>query len=358
MAAQRPQEGLFPSLTEEQAKAVTAEVCKQFVQRTIAIPTLTITPRQQVSFGFRRFDLDLKGWNQQPLARELLIQILRTEARSTISGEAGGETPERLEDYLVGRLMDMPEVDYDAHADILYDLAGQVVRHFTSKYLDPEQVRSVLQGHARGMAENMFAQMKQNMWREQTNYRVTVTAAFDHLKPQTFDGSGPGAIRDLRNPPERLQDIRRFIFSGFQKGCYNLAKFDSDTERRMALTLEQDPTVLLWMKPGPNQFKIFDSDGSAYQPDFVVETNTEKLIIETKRDSEMKDAKVLRKADAASLWCYIATEVHGKKVGDKPWSYLLIPEVAVQSNATVKGLTATYCRSVDTDLMSRYSASE
>lgn len=208
------------------------------------------------------------------------------------------------------------------------------------------------------MAENMFAQMKQNMWREQTNYRVTVTAAFDHLKPQTFDGSGPGAIRDLRNPPERLQDIRRFIFSGFQKGCYNLAKFDSDTERRMALTLEQDPTVLLWMKPGPNQFKIFDSDGSAYQPDFVVETNTEKLIIETKRDSEMTDTTVLRKADAASLWCYIATEVHGKKVGDKPWSYLLIPEAAVQNNATVTGLAATYCRSVDTDLRSRYSANE
>lgn len=358
MAAQRPEEGMFPSLTAEQAKAVTAEVCKQFVQRTIAIPTLTITPRQQVSFGFKRFDLDLKGWNQQPLARELLIQVLRTEARSVISGEAGGETPERLEDYLVGRLMDMPEVDYDAHADILYDLSGQVVRHFSSKYSDPEQVRSVPQGHARGMAENMFAQMKQNMWREQTNYRVTVTAAFDYLKPQTFDGSGPGAIRDLRNPPERLQDIRRFIFSGFQKGCYNLAKFDSDTERRMAQILEQDPAVLLWMKPGPNQFKIFDRDGAAYQPDFVVETSTEKLIIETKRDSEMADATVLRKADAASLWCHIATEVHGKKVGDKRWSYLLIPEAAVQNNATVQGLAATFCRSVDTDLMSRYSANE
>ncbi len=358
MAAQRTQEGLFPSLTEEQANAVTAEVCKQFVQRTIAIPTLTITPRQQVSFGFRRFDLDLKGWNQQPLARELMIQILRTEARSTISGEANGETPERLEDYLVGRLMDMPEVDYDAHADILYDLAGQVVRHFAREYPDPGQVRSVLQGHAKGMAENMFAQMKQNMWREQTNYRVTVTAAFDQLKPQTFDGSGSGAIRDVRNPPERRQEIRRFIFSGFEKGCYNLAKFDSDTERRMALILEQDPAVQLWMKPGPNQFKIFDSDGSAYQPDFVVETSTEKLIIETKRDSEMTDTIVLRKANAASLWCHIATEVHGKKAGDKPWSYLLIPEADVQNNATVRGLASAYSRSVDADLMSRYSANE
>ena len=52
------------------------------VQRTIAIPTLTITPKQQVSFGVRRFDLELKNWNFLPLSRELLIQVLRTEKQT------------------------------------------------------------------------------------------------------------------------------------------------------------------------------------------------------------------------------------------------------------------------------------
>jgi type III restriction enzyme len=199
--------------------------------------------------------------------------------------------------------------------------------------------------------------MKQHMWREQTNYRVTVTAAFDHLRPQTFDGSGSGTARDFRTPPERLSDIKRFIFGGFARGCYQLAKFDSDTERKLSVLLEQDQSVRLWMKPGPNQFKIYDTDGSPYQPDFVVETDTAKLIIETKANNQMSDPIVLRKADAACLWCHIATEVHGKKTGDKPWSYLLVPESAVQPNATITGLRATFTRSPDAELLSRFDLS-
>lgn len=347
-------DGLFPALTTEEARAVTEEVCKQFVQRTIAIPTLTITPRQSVSFGFRRFDLDLKTWSYQPLSRELLIQVLRTEKLTKLSSDAGGDTPDRLEDYLVGRLMDFPEVDYDGHADILYDLAGQVVRHFEVRHPDRDQLRSVIQGHARRMADAMLVQMKQHMWREQTTYRVTMNSAFDQLRPQTFDGSGAAAIRDYRSPPERLSEIRRYIFGGFGKGCYQLTKFDSDTERRLSVILEQDPTVLLWMKPGPGQFRIYDTDGLPYQPDFVVETETAKLIIETKANNQMADPVVVRKAEAASLWSHIATHVHGTQTGDKPWSYLLVPESAVQPNSTMGGLVAAYHRTPDAELLSRY----
>jgi len=133
-----------------------------------------------------------------------------------------------------------------------------------------------------------------------------------------------------------------------------LTKFDSDTERKLSVILEHDPSVLLWMKPGPNQFKIYDTDGLPYQPDFVVETDTAKLIIETKANNQMSDPTVLRKAEAASLWCHIATEVHGKQTGDKPWSYLLVPESAVQPNTTINGLLGTYQRSPDAELRARF----
>ncbi len=355
LTAQKMQDGLFPSVTPEQAVAVVEEVCKQLVERTIAIPTLTITPQDQVTFGFRAFQLDLKTWNYQPLSRELLIQVLRTEKREIISGGAEDEMPARLEDYLVVKLMDYPEVDYDAHAAILYDLAGQVVTHFRGKYPDEEKLRDVIQGHARAMAEAVFAQMKLNMWRGETRYRVTVNSAFDQLRPQTFDGSNKGAMRDYRDPPEQLNQIRRFIFTGFEKGCYQLAKFDSDTERKMAVILERDPTVRLWMKPGPNQFKIFDIDGNPYQPDFVVETDTEKFVIETKRASDMTDPVVIRKADAAALWALLATSAQASDDAEKPWSYLLVPEHAVIANATLKGLASSCTRIADADLRTRYT---
>jgi len=109
------------------------------------------------------------------------------------------------------------------------------------------------------------------------------------------------------------------------------------------------------MKPGPNQFKSYDEDNAPYQPDFVVETKTDKLIIETKRASEMTNPLVARKADAAALWCHIANRAHGESAGDKPWSYLLVPETAVLMNATISGLRAAHPRSVDADLLSRYS---
>jgi len=355
MAIQRGKQDLFSELTEERAEAVVKEFCAAFVAKTIAIPSLTVTPQDQVSFGFQPFTLDVGSWNYQPLSRELLVQVLRTEKQTVISGEEGGDTPARLEDYLVVKLIDFDEIDYDAHAELLYDLAGQVVAHLRGYLKDDEEARATLQGWSRDMAKAVFAQMRQNMWRTTTTYRVTLNAAFSELKPQAFDGSGKDAVRDFRSPPERLTEIKRFIFTGFgPRACYAQAKFDSDTERKMAVLLERDPTVELWMKPGPNQFKIFDSEGSAYRPDFVIETQTERLIIETKRRSDMEDVEVRRKADAASLWCFIATEHHAKKHGDKPWRYALVPDDTVLPNATLDGLLSQFVRAPDADLRGRY----
>ena len=355
LAAHRSTEGLFTSLTPERAEAVVKELCAVFVERTIAIPQMVISPTQQVSFGFKPFQLEgLGSWNYQPISRELLVQVLRTEKRSLISGSDGGERPERLEDYLVARLIDFDEVDYSAHSEMLYDLAGQVVRHLRSYLPHEEDVRNVLQSRGKEMAQAIFAQMVKHRWRTDTKYRVTLHAPFTPLKPQAFDGSGANPIRDFRQPPERLSDIKRFIFTGFSKGCYPQSKFDSDTERQMAVLLERDEAVELWMKPGPNQFKIYDSEGHAYQPDFVVETKTEKLILETKRASDVADAEVQRKAAAAKLWCHIATEHHARPLNEKPWRYALIPDNAVQPNATLAGLMAVHAQEADMDLRSRF----
>lgn len=355
VTALRAQEGMFAAPDEGRAEEVVAELLRVFVERTIAIPQLIVSPLDQVSFGFRPFQLEgLGSWNYQPISRELLVQVLRTEKQHLISGEDGGDRPERLEDYLVARLIDYDEVDYGAHAEMLYDLAGQVVAHLRSYLSNDEDVRNVLQSRGKDMAQAIFAQMSQHRWRTETKYRVTLHAPFTPLRPQAFDGSGAGAVRDFRRPPERLSDIRRYIFTGFAKGCYPQAKFDSDTERQMAELLERDPTVELWMKPGPKQFRIEDADGHAYQPDFVVETATEKLILETKARSDINDPDVQRKAAAAKLWCHIATDHHAKPLGEKSWRYALIPHDAVQPNATLAGLMAAHAQVADIDLRSRF----
>lgn len=355
LTVQRSQEGLFTELTQERAEAVVKEVCAVFTATTIAIPQIVLTPTDQISFGFRPFKLQgLESWNYQPIGKDLLVQVLRTEQRSIISASEEGEREERLENYIVARLINFDEIDYDSHADTLYDLAGQVIARLRSYLKNDDDVHNVLISRGKEIAAAIRAQMAENMWRTETTYRVTTHAAFSMLKPQAYDGSGKDAVRDYRQAPPNLNEIKRFVFKGFNKGCYPLAKFDSDPERRLAVLLEAEPDVQMWMKPGPGQFRIEDADGHPYQPDFVVETKGERLILEPKRRSEIDSPDVQRKTRAAVLWCHIATEHHAKPLGGKPWRYAIIPDDAIQASATLDGLLATHTVEADLDLKGKF----
>ena len=95
------------------------------------------------------------------------------------------------------------------------------------------------------------------------------------------------------------------------------------------------------MKPGSGQFQIEWKNGRPYEPDFVVETETEKLILEPKARKEMGDVDVQAKARAAARWCGYASE-HARTNGGKPWRYALIPHDAMEGGATAKGLANKY----------------
>jgi type III restriction enzyme len=123
------------------------------------------------------------------------------------------------------------------------------------------------------------------------------------------------------------------LFSGFKKCLYPSQRFQSDTERRFAVVLENDEAVLKWFKPAKGDFQIDYRGGSAYEPDFVVETKTAKFICEPKAADDIRDQAVLDKAEAAAVWCEHATKHEGEHDG-KPWSYLLIPHDVIAENKT------------------------
>ena len=358
LSAQRSKDGLlFAGFKEDRAKEIIANVCKVFVGKTIAVPEIVLLPTNEVSFGFNRFDIEgLQAWRPQPMSGELKVQMLRTQEERIVSKAAGGNREARLENYIVQYLIDYDEIDYEQHAEMLYDLSGQVVLHLRTYLDNEEEMHNVLQWHGRALAEVIFGQMKspKNMWRTETTFTVSLRSAYSILKPQGYDGEGSDCYRDLRSPPEQLNEIKRYIFNGISRGCYWLAKFDSDPERRFAVMLEDTPSVGKWMRPSLGQFRIEDRDGHQYQPDFVVETETEKYIIEVKRGSAITDEVVLQKADAARIWCYIATEHHSKPNNDKPWSYALIPDNVINASATFSGLIATYTRPADMLITERF----
>jgi type III restriction enzyme len=166
------------------------------------------------------------------------------------------------------------------------------------------------------------------------------------LRPNNYSIPAGEKPLDFRAPVDDKLMIRGMLFGGFKRCLYPAERFQSDSERRFAVMLENDTSVVKWFKPGRTDFQIHYKGDERYEPDFVVETTDQKLICEIKARDAMNDPEIRSKADAASVWCGYAT-AHAAQHGGKPWSYLLIPHDAVDDAKTLQGLAAGFTRTLD-----------
>lgn len=338
----RPIQGQLPSIAE--TVDVAAVVDKMLAIRqelSIDIPRIVVVPSGNVTCGFKDFNMDVRSIHLQPVAKDILIQHLHDNSRHRlVSGD--GTVPEtRLEDYLVRGLIDFDDISYDDHAELLYKLAGQVVTHLHSYLSNDEDIRNVLQFHQKGLVDLIHVQMQQNYQETATSYVAHVSKGFTTIRPNTYSATAGESPRNFRTPVDERLLIRGMLFGGFSKCLYPIQKFDTDSERRFSVVLENDTNVIKWFKPARCDFQIHYENDAAYEPDFVVETEKAKYICEPKRANEMTDETVLAKAKAAILWCNHATK-HEQANGGKPWFYLLIPHDAITDSKTLDGLVGAY----------------
>lgn len=308
---------------------------------SIDIPRITVQPVGDIIRGYREFTLDLSSVRLQPVDNEILIQELHRREQHRLMSGTGIVPEDKIEDYIVRGLIDFNDICYDDHAGLLYNLAGQAVVHLRAYLKDEDEVLNVLQYHQQALVNLIHAQMQDHYEEKATGYEAHVSKGFTTLRPNNYSAPADETERDFRAPVSEKQEIRRMLFNGFGKCLYRVQKFDSDTERRFAVIMENDKEVLKWFKPGKGDFQIHFASDASYEPDFVVETKTAKFLCEPKAATEMTDKDVQAKARAAAKWCAHAT-AHELKHGGKPWTYLLIPHDAIADNKTLQGLTATY----------------
>jgi len=317
--------------------AVVAKTVALVMQQTIDIPRILVVPRGEVQSGFMPFTLNLDSLKYPAVSDELWIQTLRTNEREVLALGRGGIEEARLEDYVVGGLVDFDDISYDEHADLLYDLASQTVRHFQS-YLSDEDARKVLRCYQRDIARFIHVQMQGHYWEEAAGYKVKVSKGFSELKQSAYTSSVQEPPADYRVAPVDKSNMAKYLFGNFQRCLYPVQKFDSDTERKLAVILERD--AIRWFKPAKGQFQIYYKSGAdhlEYQPDFVAETADTIYMLEPKMRKELDDPIVLAKMEVAIKWCVNASD-HASTYGGKPWRYLLIPHDEVAENITLGGL--------------------
>ncbi|MCB1639099.1 MAG: TnsA endonuclease N-terminal domain-containing protein, partial [Thiothrix sp.] len=326
-----PQQGtLFTAEDAPDLAAIVAKTTAIMVQQTIDIPRILVNPTGEVETGFHPFKLDVSSLHLQPGERELVGQMLRTNEQFHLKADAGKQE-QRLEDYVVFALIDFDDIDYFSQKEILYDLAGQMVAHLRS-YLSEEEAHNVLNKDRRLIAREIHAQMLKHFWERANGYEVQVSRGFTPLRTCNFTASANQPPRSYRETVTETSRIKQMLFGGFERCLYPLQKFDSDTERRFAVLLERDAQK--WFKPVKGQFQIYYKLGTEqpeYVPDFVVETDSVILMVETKARTDLDSQEVQAKADAARRWCQHASDYAGEQ-GTKSWHYLLVPHDEVRED--------------------------
>ncbi len=322
--------------------AIVAKTAEIVIQQTIDIPRILVVPKGEVKSGFRPFALDLTRMRYEAPNETLWAAHLRTGQVDRIGVGAGNIDEQRLEDYVVSGLIDFDDVAYDAHADLLYELAGQVTRRLMS-YLSEDDARKVLRIHRKEIASFVHVQMQQHFWQDpKAAYDVVITRGFTELRSSAYTATAGEAPLDFRHSLSDKSNISRYLFGGFSRCLYPTQKFQSDAERKLAIVLERD--AIKWFKPTRGQFQLFYRSGIEdleYQPDFVAETETRIFMLEPKASNQMAAPDVIAKQDVAIEWCRRATD-HATRYEGKPWTYLLIPHDAIAENMTLEGLARQF----------------
>jgi type III restriction enzyme len=337
------QASLFADEIIDAARKQYFDVAIEFTQNIIEIPRITIQEAGETRSGFHAFDLDVNGLQFQPVAEEILVRKLREQENDvdTIVGK-GHIVTDRLENVIVNELMNLPEVNYDRQADMLFALAGQALDKFRSYLTSEDDVINVVQYNKATIAGFIHSQLMDHFYVEASAFEAPRVLPFSAIQEHNLSKCTQDSLYPYRETITPTSAIPSKVFTGFRKACHTMYKFNSKTEKDFSIILEDDGSVKKWMRPAQGQFQIYYHHNSRqYHPDFVAETGNHIYLIETKKEGEVETPEVQEKSRAAREFCRIASDYTTKNNG-KPWRYVLIPHNAVQVNMGFEHLTSRY----------------
>lgn len=324
--------------SEDKLKDIIANATTMMIDKTIDIPRILVVPKGEVTIGYYPFVLDCNTIHFQPVSHDLVAQLLRTNEQQSINTKNIYFKEARLEDHIVKHLIDYDDICYDEHADLLYELAKQIVNQLRSYMKSEDDIRNVMVYHQKQLSEFVHAQMQAHQYEKAVDYEIIVSKGFTPLKKSAFTARKDDKVWHYQMNVEDKNKIPSMLFGGFTKCLYDIIKFQSNSEKLVAGILERDSQK--WLKPAMGQFQIQYKTGitqSEYVPDFVAEDRESIYMIEVQARKDMAEPIVLAKKDAGVKWCHMATE-HNQKHGGKKWVYALIPHDEIAANMSLSGL--------------------
>ena len=331
---------LYKKEIEKEIDKVYEPVLVDFKNNTIEIPRIDLV-QDDVEVWFEDFNLDTSGFSFEMLNEEIQVRGLVDNNIDTIGVRQGAFAKDTPVNQIISELINSPEVDYDENADLLHKLATQAVKAIETQKQENENLRVLIRQYRKVISGRIYDQLKENFRMSKPKYSNPNVLPFRKIEEWNFTAMANG-YKDYRMSVTPVNTIPKYVFTGFEKACHLEYKFDSKTEKDFAFVLENDQDVIKWLRPAPNQFRIYwANNAKQYHPDFVVETADAIYLVETKAENEITSADVQAKKNAALVYCNHATDFTQAN-GGKPWKYLLIPHNDVSETSSINYLISNY----------------
>ena len=233
--------------------------------------------------------------------------------------------------FITGRLIDeVDELAAENDKEIVLNLAKNYIEKMD---VDKNDIQKIVHLYRKSIINDIKNQIEANI-HEENEIEVSVSK-----NPVRFPNEYSKTIyleKGILHYSDKVEasQIRNYLFSGYVKTIYPEVPFDSIPEKELSLILEKDSSVLKWVRPPEGSIPIFHR-GRSYTPDFVIETQDKKYLIEVKGMRDLQpliNIDVKEKALVSIKWTEIAT----KHIIDKPWEYKLIPENVITNTSDLK----------------------
>jgi type III restriction enzyme len=334
------QQNLFKDQIVEEAKAIYGQVLTQYKENIIEIPRIDLV-QDDIRTWFEDFDLDTStGFDIRILKEEIKVRGLVDDTITSIGVRHGAYVKDTPQNQIVSELINFPELDYDQNAALLYKLVGQALAKLSEGLNDAGELKTLVKQSRKIIAGRIWEQLKRHFRQSEPSYSQPDVLPFTAIEDWNFSALQNNGYYDFKyQAPAR--EVPRYVFMGFQKSGHARYKFDSNSEKQLAEILENDSTVLKWLRPAEKQFRIYWANNSRlYHPDFVVEREEAIYLVEVKAANQVDTGEVQSKKQAAESYCKYATE-YNLKHGKKPWKYVIVPHDTIQPNFSFSHLLNT-----------------
>jgi type III restriction enzyme len=334
------QGNLFAESIAAEAEVVYEKLVADFKKNIIEIPRMDLL-QGEVTASFNDFDLDTDGFSYDQLNDEIVRIGLKDKSYDIIEVKSGVNFGSPLK-LLISELINYSEIDYDTNVDLLQKLARQAVTELEQNLKDGEDIRKLMFQWRSLIANRVYNQMMQHFRLHEPDYIKPNVRPFTKIEEWNFTTLINAGRKDYRDESFPAAQVPKFIFSGFEKSCHFEYKFDSRTEQSFSFILENDKDVIKWLRPAPEQFRIYwQHNNRKYEPDFIAETEDCIYMIETKAANAVDVSEIQAKSQAAVKYCNYASE-YTIEHASKPWKYSLIPHDKIAKNNSFKGVVLPY----------------